>query len=124
MVYPFLTATKNTVCYNQFMNYFTYLANAGVEQLFQVIHKERAQTIAIVLAHIDADVAADVLNMFSDDDRADIAIRMSQLGSVPDMLVQSISQTLTRRLSSSAKGIKLGGIKAVAEILKHLDKQK
>ena len=106
------------------MKNFDYLINVGSQQLFQAIHKEHAQTIAIILANVDADIAADVLNMFSDDDRADIAIRMSQLGSVPDMLVQSISQTLTRRLSSSAKGIKLGGIKAVSEILKHLDKQK
>lgn len=104
------------------MNNFTYLANVGVEQLFEAIHKEHAQTIAIVLVHIDADIAADVLNMFTDDSRADIAIRMSQLGTVPDMLIRSISDSLKGKVSS-VKGIKLGGIKAVAEILKHLDKK-
>ena len=105
------------------MNNFKYLANVGVEQLFEAIHKEHAQTIAIILAHIDSDVAADVLNMFSDDMKADIAMRMSQLDSVPDMLIKSISGTLKDKVSS-AKGIKLGGIKAVAEILKHLDKKR
>ena len=103
------------------MNYFTYLTNVGVEQLFQAIHKEHAQTIAIVLVHVDADVAADVLNMFSYDTKADIAIRMSQLDTVPDMLIKSISDTLMGKITS--KGIKLGGIKAVADILKHLDKK-
>jgi len=103
------------------MNYFTYLANVGGEQLFQAIHKEHAQTIAIVLVHVDADVAADVLNMFSDDMKADIAMRMSQLDTVPDMLIKSISDTLMGKITS--KGIKLGGIKAVADILKHLDKK-
>jgi len=103
------------------MNYFTYLANIGAEQLFQTIHKEHAQTIAIILAHVDADIAADVLNMFSDDERADIAMRISQLDSIPDMLVKGISETLKGKISA-VKGIKLGGIKAVAEILKHLDK--
>ncbi len=49
----------NTVCYNQFMKYFTYLANEGVEQLFQAIHKEHAQTIA-----------TDILNMFPDEIKA------------------------------------------------------
>ena len=105
------------------MNNFTYLANVGVEQLFQAIHKEHPQTIAIVLAYVDADVAADVLNMFPNDSRADIAIRMSQLDTVPDMLIKSISDTLKGKVSS-AKGIKLGGIKAVADILKHLDKKR
>ena len=103
------------------MNYFTYLADVGREQLFQAIHKEHAQTIAIVLVHVDADVAADVLNMFSDDMRADIAMRMSQLDTVPDMLIKSVSDTLMGKITS--KGIKLGGIKAVADILKHLDKK-
>ena len=103
------------------MNNFTYLTNVGVEQLFQAIHKEHAQTIAIVLAHVDADVAADVLNMFSDDARADIAIRMTQLDSVPDMLIKSISDTLMGKVA--LKGTKLGGIKAVADILKHLDRK-
>ena len=103
------------------MNNFTYLANIGVEQLFQAIHKEHAQTVAIILAHVDADVAADVLNMFSDETRADIAIRMSELDSVPDMLIKSISDTLIGKLPT--KGVKLGGIKAVADILKHLDRK-
>ena len=109
--------------YNQIMNYFTYLTNIGVEQLFQAIHKERAQTIAIILAHMDSDVAADVLNMFPDGMQADIAIRMSQLDSVPDILIKGISETLKGK-ASSAKGVKLGGIKAVADILKHLDKSR
>lgn len=103
------------------MNYFTYLANVGAEQLFGAIHKEHSQTIAIVLVHVDADVAADVLNMFSDDMKADIAIRMSQLDTVPDMLIKSISGTLMGKIAS--KGVKLGGIKAVANILKLLDKK-
>ena len=103
------------------MNYFTYLANIGAEQLFQAIHKEHAQTIAIILAHVDADIAADVLNMFSDNEKADITMRISQLDSIPDMLVKGISETLKGKIST-LKGIKLGGIKAVAEILKHLDK--
>ena len=103
------------------MNYFTYLVNVGAEQLFQAIHKEHAQTIAIVLVHVDADVAADVLNMFPDDIKADIAIRMSQLDTVPDMLIKNISDTLIGKITS--KGIKLGGIKAVADILKHLDRK-
>ena len=103
------------------MNYFSYLTNVGVEQLFQAIHKEHAQTVAIVLAHVDADVAADVLNMFADDTKADIAMRMSQLDTLPDMLIKNISDTLIGKINS--KGIKLGGIKAVADILKHLDKK-
>ena len=114
-------ASRNTVCYNRFMNYFTYLANVGGEQLFQAIREEHAQTIAIVLVHVDADVAADVLNMFPNDMKADIAMRMSQLDTVPDMLIKSISDTLTGKITS--KGVKLGGIKAVADILKHLDKK-
>ena len=100
------------------MKHFTYLTNVGVEQLFQAIHKEHAQTIAVLLVHVDADIAADVLNMFSADMKADIAIRMAQLDTVPDMLIKNISDTLMGKITS--KGIKLGGIKAVANIFKYL----
>lgn len=100
---------------------FKYLANVGAEQLFESIQREHSQTIAIVLAHVNADMAADVLNMFPNDMKADISIRMSKLDSVPDMLIKNISETLKGRIST--RGIKLGGIKAVADILKHLDKK-
>ena len=103
------------------MNHFEYLANVGVEQLFHAIHTEHAQTVAIILASIDKDVAADVLNMFSNEQKADITIRISQLDSLPDMLVKNISNTLKDKVSSVER-VKLGGIKAVADILKHLDK--
>lgn len=103
------------------MNYFNYLSNVGVEQLFQVIHREHAQTIAIVLAHADSDTAADVLNMFPNDTKADIAIRMAELDTVPDMVIKNISDMLIGKITS--KGIKLGGIKMVADILKHLDRK-
>ncbi len=103
------------------MKNFTYLANVGVEQLFEAIQREHMQTIAIVLIHVEADVAADVLNMFSKDMKADIVIRMSELDTVPDMFIKSISDTLKGKMIP--KGIKLGGIKAVADILKHLDKK-
>jgi flagellar motor switch protein FliG len=100
------------------MKYFTYLENIEAEQLFEVIHKEHPQTIAIILVYIDADVAADILSMFTDDIKADIAIRMSQFNSVPDALIKSISDTLINKITP--KGIKLGGVKVVANILKHL----
>ena len=83
------------------MKYFTYLENIEAEQLFEVIHKEHPQTIAIILVYIDADVAADILSMFTDDIKADIAIRMSQFNSVPDALIKSISDTLINKAMSA-----------------------
>jgi len=103
------------------MKNFDYLVDVGAKQLFQAIHKEHAQTIAIILAHIDANVAADVLKMFSNEERADIAMRMAQADSLPNMLVKNISDTLVGKIALN--GTKLGGIKMVADILKHLDKR-
>ncbi len=109
-------ASSATIRYNPLMKYFTYLAQIGGEQLFGAIHQERAQTIAVILSHVDNDVAADVLSMFPDEMRADIAIKMSQSDTISDMLVKSISDTLMGKVAS--KGVKLGGVKAVANILK------
>ena len=102
------------------MKYFEYLQDAETQQIFNAIQMEQPQTIAIILVHVDTDLAADILNMFSDNMKADIAIRISQLDNIPDILIKSVSNTLKSKIAP--KGVKLGGIKAVADILKHFDK--
>jgi len=100
------------------MNFFNFLNSIEPKNLFKALETEQLQTIVIVLVHIDRDLAADVLNMFSDDMKAQIAIKMSQTDSVSEILIKNIAETLKNRILSS--GVKLGGVKAVAEILKRL----
>jgi flagellar motor switch protein FliG len=99
------------------MNYFNYLEDVTAKDLFEALQAEQLQTIAIVLLQIDRNLAADVLDMFSDDRKTQLAIKMTQIDSLPEVVVKNIANILKTKIQPS--GVKLGGIKAVAEILKH-----
>ncbi len=100
------------------MNYFSYLEDVAPKNLFEALQTEQLQTIAIVLVHIDRDLAADTLNMFPDDIKAQIAIKMAHIDDLHEVAVKSIANILETKILPS--GVRLGGVKAVAEILKRL----
>jgi flagellar motor switch protein FliG len=100
------------------MNIFNFLNNVDANYLFTLLKEEQLQTIAIVLVNIDRDLAADVLGRFPEDTRAKIAIKMAQTDTLPEMVIKNIAESLKSRLAPN--GVKLGGIKAVADMLKHL----
>lgn len=100
------------------MNYFNYLQNVAAKNLFEALQAEQLQTIAIVLVQIDRGLAADVLDMFPDDIKAQLAIKMTQIDSLPTGVVKNIANILKTKIQPS--GVKLGGIKAAAEMLKRL----
>ena len=100
------------------MNFFSYLNIIEPKNLFNALQDEQLQTIAIVLVHIDKDLAADILNMFPDDIRATIAIKMTETDNLPEAILKNIADILKNKIVPS--GVKLGGIKAVAEILKRM----
>ncbi|NOQ30608.1 MAG: hypothetical protein GQ570_05740 [Helicobacteraceae bacterium] len=102
------------------MNYFSYLNNVEAERIYEVMSMEQTQTIAIVLTYINADLSAQVLDLYPQETKADIAIKMSQVINLPESVLKNIADTLETKLLPS--GIKLGGVKAVADILKLLDK--
>ncbi|MFA6137596.1 MAG: hypothetical protein WC667_05870 [Sulfurimonas sp.] len=100
------------------MNYFSYLEDVAPKNLFEALQTEQLQTIAIVLVYIDRDLAANTLNMFPDDMKAQIAIKMAHIDELSEVAVKSIANILETKILPS--GVKLGGVKAVAEILKRL----
>jgi flagellar motor switch protein FliG len=100
------------------MNFFSYLNMIEPENLFNALQTEQLQTIAIVLVHIDKDLAADILNMFPADTRANIAIKMTAIDNLPEAVIKNIADILKNKIVPSA--VKLGGVKAVAEILKRM----
>ncbi len=100
------------------MNYFSYLDDVESKNLFEALRTEQLQTVAIVLIHIDRDLASDTLNMYTDESRAKIAIKMAQIDDLPEVVVKNIANILKSKILP--RGVKLGGIKAVAEILKRL----
>lgn len=100
---------------------FAYLSRVRPQQLSDFIIHEHPQTIALILAHMDPTNAAETLSFFSDDLRAEIAIRMANLGDISPNVVKRVSTVLENKLESlTSYKVEVGGVRAVAEVFNRL----
>ena len=100
---------------------FNFLAKVKPEQLADFIVTEHPQTIALILAHMNPVAAAETLSFFEDDLRADVTIRMANLGDISPAIIKKVSAVLESKLESlTSYKVEVGGPRAVAEILNKL----
>ncbi len=100
---------------------FSYLSKIRPQQLADFIINEHPQTIALILAHMDPTSAAETLSYFSDDLRAEVAIRMANLGDISPSIIKRVSAILENKLESlTSYKVEVGGPRAVAEIFNRL----
>jgi len=100
---------------------FAYLSKIKPQQLSDFIMHEHPQTIALILAHMDATEAADVIQYFTDDLRSEVAMRMAKLGDISPSVIKRVSAVLESKLESLASyKVEVGGTRAVADIFNRL----
>jgi flagellar motor switch protein FliG len=100
---------------------FAYLSKIKPQQLSDFITHEHPQTIALILAHMDATEAADTLQYFPDDLRSEVAMRMAKLGDISPSIIKRVSAVLESKLESLASyKVEVGGTRAVADIFNRL----
>ncbi len=100
---------------------FSFLSKIKPQQLADFIVNEHPQTIALILAHMDPTDAANVLSFFEDDLRAEIAMRMANLGDISPQIIKRVSTVLENKLESLASyKVEVGGPRAVADIFNRL----
>jgi flagellar motor switch protein FliG len=100
---------------------FSFLHKIKPQQLSDFIVNEHPQTVALILAHMDATGAAEVLNRFPDDLRAEVAMRMANLGDISPAVIKKVSTILENKLESlTTYKVEVGGPRAVADIFNRL----
>jgi flagellar motor switch protein FliG len=100
---------------------FAYLSKIKPQQLADFIVNEHPQTIALILAHMDPTAAAETIGYFSDDLRAEVAMRMAKLGDISPSIIKRVSAVLESKLESLASyKVEVGGPRAVADIFNRL----
>jgi len=100
---------------------FAYLSKIKPQQLSDFIINEHPQTIALILAHMDATEAADTIQFFPDDLRSEVAMRMAKLGDISPSVIKRVSAVLESKLESLASyKVEVGGTRAVADIFNRL----
>ena len=92
--------------------------------LARLLAGEHPQIAALVLAHLGAQQAGEVLGCLPDELQSDLVERMARLESVPATLVAEVGATLRAQVQASLRpaGAAAGGPKAVAQLMNCADK--
>jgi flagellar motor switch protein FliG len=88
-----------------------------------LIRNEHPQIIAIVLTFLEPDQAAEVLQMFAEQVRVDVILRIATLEGVQPTALQELNDIMERQFSGNTgvKSSQIGGVKAAANILNFVD---
>jgi flagellar motor switch protein FliG len=98
---------------------FSILKKAEPKQLANFLQKEHPQTISLILSHLASELAADVLEAFSEELRADVAFRITTLGRVAPSLVGEIENVVDQVAEEviNENSTSSGGARLMAAIL-------
>ena len=103
---------------------FHLLTEIDASQLVNYIQKEHPQTIALILAHMDKQMAAKLLGALPQDLQFDVAQRIATMESITPDVLEQIEQVLTTEMKDLVGGdtSEIGGVKSLAELLNLADR--
>ncbi len=103
---------------------FRWLRAVPPPQLAQCIRSERPQVAALVLGHLPADQAAQVLAVLPEQMQGEVALRLTAMQPTDPEVVRGVDEVLLQRLSTSenAAFTEVGGNEAVVNILNNVDR--
>lgn len=83
-------------------NVWKDLSEMDPKQLAEFLVKEHNQTIAVILARLKPDAAANLLPLLSEDRATDVIERIMKMGSLPADTIQNIENTLRENVLAKA----------------------
>jgi flagellar motor switch protein FliG len=99
------------------------LRKADPQQLAKFIEGEHPQTIALILAHLEAKQASTLLMRLPEELRAEAVKRLAQLRQFSPEMAQRVSLVLHKRLESLGEQSRraYAGLRGVADVMNRLD---
>ena len=93
-------------------------------QIYNVLRFEQPQTIAFVLANVDADKGSEVLQMMPPNIQEQVIERVGAMETTPMDQIEVVANTLGSRMGKKGQSprVKTGGVKSAAELLNWFDK--
>jgi len=103
---------------------FDFIKKTDHSQLLSFIQDEHPQTIALVLAYLSPNKAAQVISGLPHELRAEVARRIAIMDRTPPEVIREVERVLERRLSSviSQDLSQAGGVKSLVEVLNWVDR--
>lgn len=103
---------------------FGFLKKAGAENLLTFISEEHSQTIALIMSHLPAALAAEVLSGLPSNKQLDVIRRVANMEQTSPEVIADVERTLQGRMTSTFNQQleKRGGVPMVAQILNVTDR--
>lgn len=103
---------------------FAFLQKAGADNLLTFVSEEHPQTIALVMSHLPAAMAAEVLSGLPSNKQIDVIRRIATMEQTSPEVIGDVEASLRRRMNSTFNQSleKTGGVPRVAEILNITDR--
>jgi flagellar motor switch protein FliG len=88
-----------------------------------LVRNEHPQIIAIVMAHLETDQAADALKLLPDRTRVDVLLRIATLDGIPPNALNELNEIMERQFAGNQnlKSSNIGGVQCAANILNFMD---
>ena len=88
-----------------------------------LVRNEHPQIIAIVLAHLDSDQAAETLKLLAERTRTDVLLRIATLDGIPPNALNELNEIMERQFAGNQnlKASSIGGVQCAASILNFMD---
>ncbi|RJP30596.1 MAG: flagellar motor switch protein FliG, partial [Phycisphaerales bacterium] len=103
---------------------FSFLNKTDGESLLTFIQDEHPQTIALILSHLPAGKASEILTRLTTTKQIEVVTRVANMDQTNPQVVHEVEKTLEMRLSGimSQTFQRVGGVENVAEILNLVDR--
>jgi flagellar motor switch protein FliG len=104
---------------------FGFLQKADPRQVLSFVQDEHPQTIALVLAHMPATLASQILSGLAGDLQADVAHRIAVMDRTSPDIIRQVEATLERKLSSLLQPSDMstvGGLMPLVDIINRADR--
>ncbi|MBK9120305.1 MAG: flagellar motor switch protein FliG [Phycisphaerales bacterium] len=98
---------------------FSFLQKTEKENLVTFLQEEHPQTIALVLSHVPAGMAVDILSALPTERQIEVVARIANMDQTSPDVIKEVERGLEKRLAGlvSERFERVGGVEAVAEIL-------
>lgn len=103
---------------------FEFLRQTDATQIINVIANEHPQTVALILAYLPPDTAAQVLSSLPEAVQTDVATRIALMDRTAPEVIREIERVLERKLSSVINQdlTSAGGLRSLVDLLNQVDR--
>ena len=103
---------------------FEFLRRTDAAQILNVIANEHPQTVALILAYLPSDTAAQVVSALPEELQAEVAMRIALMDRTAPEVIREIERVLERKLSSviNQDFTSAGGLRSLVDLLNQVDR--